>query len=245
MKPLLRWILDSVLPPSCLVCSEPVQADGQFCAVCFGKVNFITSPFCACCGVPFNFQPAFGAEHLCMACNESHPAYTMARAAILYDESARRMILPFKYGDRAESAPNLARLMVRAGGSLLQSADLLVPVPLHVSRLRQRRYNQAALLAKALAKQTGKPVELDALVRTRETRKLEGMDVPTRRQELDNAITFKPQKHMKGKRVLLIDDVMTTGATAHQCARALRAAGAGQVDVLTIARVADPRFMQN
>lgn len=245
MKPLLRWILNSVLPASCLLCSEPVESDGQFCISCFRRVNFITSPFCACCGVPFNFQPALGKEQLCMSCNASPPAYNMARAAIRYDEVARRMILPFKYGDKAEAAPHLAWLMHRAGGELLQRADLLVPVPLHSARLRQRRYNQAALLARSLAKLTGLAACLDALVRTRATAALEGMDATARRKELEGAMSLKSGVGIQGQHILLIDDVMTTGATAHQCARVLRSGGARQVDVLTIARVEDPRLTQN
>lgn len=173
----------------------------------------------------------------------SKPAYCFARAALRYDETARRIILPFKYGDRAEMAPNLARLMARAGAELLQTADLLVPVPLHPSRLRQRRYNQAALLTVSLARLANKKVALEALVRTRPTRKLEGMDAPARREELEGAIGLKAGLNIQGRRILLIDDVMTTGTTAHQCAKILCGGGALDVDVLTIARVEDPRLM--
>lgn len=243
MKPLLRWLLDSVLPPSCLVCAEPVAADGQFCLRCFKNVNFISPPFCACCGVPFGFQQSGDAGLLCSACKAAPPAYELARAAIKYDETARRMILPFKYGDRAEAAPNLAKVMSRAGAELLQAADILVPVPLHPARLRQRRYNQAALLASALARQAGKQVALEALVRARPTKPLEGMDAFARREELAGAITLRDGTEMQGRRVLLIDDVMTTGTTAHQCALALRQGGAARVDVLTIAHVEDSRLL--
>lgn len=240
MKPLLRWILDSVLPPSCLVCSEPVEADGQFCLACFKRVNFITPPFCACCGVPFGFQQPEVGDTLCSACRSAPPAYHIARAAIRYDETAKQMILPFKYGDRAEAAQNLARLMRRAGSAMLQDADLLVPVPLHPTRLRQRRYNQAGLLASALARQTGKKLALGALIRTRATKKLADMDAQTRRQELNNAISLQDGAAVSGKRILLIDDVMTTGTTAHHCALALCQGGATRIEVLTIAHVEDP-----
>lgn len=242
MKPLLRWLLDSVLPPSCLVCSEPVTSDGQFCVTCFGKVSFITPPFCRRCGVPFSFHPPGGDDLLCVACITSPPCFDVARAAVRYDETARRMVLPLKYGDRAETTRNLARLMARFGQELLQDATLLVPVPLHARRLRQRRYNQAALLATSLARLTGKPRDLRALLRTRPTRALEGMDAASRRKELEGAILPRPGAAVRGKRVLLIDDVMTTGSTANQCALALREAGAIQVNVLTIARVADRRL---
>lgn len=178
-----------------------------------------------------------------MACRVSKPAYRFARAALRYDETARRIILPFKYGDRAEMASNLALLMARAGAELLQAADLLVPVPLHAGRLRQRRYNQAALLTMSLARLVNKKVALEVLVRARPTRKLEGMDAPSRREELEGAIRLKSGANIQGQRILLIDDVMTTGTTAHQCAKALCDGGALEVDVLTIARVEDPRVM--
>ncbi len=125
---------------------------------------------------------------------------------------------------------------------MLQSANLLVPVPLHTARLRQRRYNQAALLAISLARLTGRPLGLDTLRRWRATRPLEGLSMAERRMELTGAITVRREADVAGKRVLLVDDVMTTGATAHQCALALREAGAARVDVLTVARVADPRL---
>lgn len=165
----------------------------------------------------------------------------MARSALRYDETARRMILPLKYSGQSEAAAGLARLMRRVGEDMLQAADLLVPVPLHAARLRKRRYNQAALLAIALARLTGRPLALDALCRKRATRQLEGLRLGERRAELENAIFLREGAVVRGKRVLLVDDVMTTGATAHQCALALRAGGAERVDVLTIARVADPR----
>lgn len=242
MKPLLRWVLDSVLPPSCLVCDETVEAEGQLCLNCFRTANFITAPLCACCGVPLPFAVEGTAEQYCGACEKTPPAFTTARAALRYDETAKRMILPLKYGDQSETAAGLARLMRRPGEEMLQAANLLVPVPLHTARLRQRRYNQAAVLAIALARLTGRPLELDILRRWRATRKLEGLDANERRAELAGAITLRRGAAVAGKRVLLVDDVMTTGATAHQCALALREAGAARVDVLTVARVADPRL---
>ncbi|HTQ71807.1 MAG TPA: ComF family protein [Acidocella sp.] len=242
MKPLLRWVLDSVLPPSCLVCTEAVEAEGQLCLKCFNTANFITAPLCACCGVPLAFAGPGAQELRCSACEAAPPAFTMARAALRYDETARRMILPLKYNDQSEAASGLARLMRRPGEAMLQSANLLVPVPLHAARLRQRRYNQAAVLAIALARLTGRPLGLDVLRRWRATRPLEGLGVAERRMELTGAIMLREGAQVAGKRVLLVDDVMTTGATAHQCALALRAAGAARVDVLTVARVADPRL---
>jgi ComF family protein len=160
-----------------------------------------------------------------------------------YDELSKRLILPFKY-DRTESARGIAKLMARAGAPLLLQADLLVPVPLHAARLRQRRYNQAALLAAALGRMAGRKVAPDALVRTKATPPLGGLGLENRRAVLDGAIAVRPGRGgaLAGKVVLLIDDVMTSGSTADACARALLGAGAACVNVLTAARVADPRF---
>ncbi len=242
MKPLLRWVLDSVLPPSCLVCDETVEAEGQLCVNCFRSANFVTAPLCGCCGVPLPLTLEGGARQLCGTCEAAPPAFSTARAALRYDEVAKRMILPLKYGDQSEAASGLARMMRRPGEEMLQAANLLVPVPLHATRLRQRRYNQAAVLAIALARLTGRPLGLDVLRRWRATRKLEGLNAVERREELADSINLRAGADVKGKRVLLVDDVMTTGATAHQCAVALREAGAERVDVLTVARVADPRL---
>lgn len=242
MKPLFRWVLDSVLPPSCLACDQSVQSDGQLCLKCFNTANFVTAPLCDCCGVPMPFVMDSAKTPRCGTCEAFSPAFEMARAALRYDATAKKMILPLKYGDQSEAASGLARLMRRPGEAMLQAANLLVPVPLHAARLRKRRYNQAAVLAIALARLTGRPLGLDVLRRWRATRKLEGLSARERREELADTISLRRGADVAGKRVLLIDDVMTTGATAHQCALALREGGAKRVDVLTLARVADPRL---
>lgn len=242
MKPLLRWMLDTLLPPACLACDMPVEKEGQFCAGCFPAANFISAPLCACCGVPLGYELAAGPGRICANCTKAPPAFTQARAALRYDEAAKKLILPLKYADHTEAVQGLAALMRRPGEALLQAADLLVPVPLHPARLRVRRFNQAGLLAIALARLTGRPLGLEALARRKPTAPLEGMGEAARRAEMRDAISLRPGADMRGKRVLLIDDVMTTGATAHECAAALRAGGARRVDVLTAARVADLRL---
>lgn len=158
-----------------------------------------------------------------------------------YDAVARRLILPLKYQDRSEIAVALAHLMYRHWPALFKGVEVIVPVPLHPARLRQRRYNQAALLATSLAKHTGIPARLDLLRRCRPTRALAGMSASQRREELLDAILLKPGAQVAGRVFMLVDDVITTGTTAHHCALALRAGGAARVEVLTIARVEDPR----
>jgi ComF family protein len=241
LRPFGAHVLDLLLPPNCLACDAPVDADGQFCLPCFRRANFISAPFCRQCGVPLPF--GLGTNGLCQLCGDDPPSFTQARAALRYDDLSRRLILPFKYSDRTDAANGLALLMARAGASLLAKADMLVPVPLHKTRLRQRRYNQAALLAAALGRIGKIPVQLDALVRSRATVALGPLSLVERRTELDGAITARSSRAsgLASQRILLIDDVMTSGSTANACAVALLAAGALQVDVLTAARVPDPR----
>src|SRR5580658_2106508 len=171
--------LDLVLPPTCVLCSEPVDAPGLLCGSCFGELSTIGEPCCGCCGVPFELAWHAAEGDLCQRCVDVPPPYHRARAALNYDKASRRLVLPFKHGDRTEFATILARLMARAGAKLLLEADILVPVPLHRHRLFVRRYNQAALLAQALGRMalgrmalgrgSGRRVVLDALARRRVT----------------------------------------------------------------------------
>ena len=235
-----RVALDALLPPQCLTCDQPVGTPGQFCAACFRRASLITDPCCAACGRPFG---AGQAPRLCEPCLDHPPAWTAARAALKYDDQARRIILPFKYGDRIETARALAPLMARAGAALLDAADLLVPVPLHRGRLLSRRYNQAALLVQALARLSRKPAVLDALRRVRATRNLGTLSAAERKRELAGAFAVRASRQgiLRDARVLLVDDVLTSGSTADACARTLLEAGVSRVDVLAAARVADLR----
>ena len=244
LLPAAKHVLDLLLPPNCLAGDAPVDADGQFCLDCFRQANFISAPLCRQCGVPLPFGAAGGAGGCCEVCAAVPPAFHEARAALRYDALSQLLILPFKHGDRTEAARGLALLMARAGARLLEGAELLVPVPLHRDRLRQRRYNQSALLCVALGQIARRPVLPDALVRRRATVPLGPLGFAERREELDGAILVHPGRvgRLEGKAILLVDDVMTSGATANACALALLGAGAAKVDVLTAARVPDPRM---
>jgi ComF family protein len=239
-----RALLDMLLPPQCVACDAPVDAPGLLCADCFRRTGFITEPCCIRCGVPFAAVGLGGAEHLCPSCRAAPPVFHRARAALRYDAQARRLILPFKHADRTEMASVLAPHMARAGAALLREVDLLVPVPLHRMRLFRRRYNQAALLAQAVGRIAERPCLLDALQRRRATATLGDKSAAERAVEVADAFAARPSRvaRLVGKRILLIDDVMTSGATANACAVALLAAGAAQVDVLVAARVPDPRL---
>ncbi len=239
-----RALLDLLLPPHCVVCDAPVDAPDLLCAECFRRTGFITEPFCARCGVPFANSALGGAEQLCPGCRSEPPRFGRARAALRYDAQGRRLILPFKHADRTELASVLAPQMARAGATLLRDADLLVPVPLHRARLFRRRYNQAALLAKAVGRIAGRACLPDALIRHRATASLGEKSAAERVAEVAGAFAVRPSRasRLRGQHVLLVDDVMTSGATADACAEVLLAAGATSVDVLAAARVPDPRL---
>lgn len=232
-----------MLPPACPTCDRLVDQPGQLCAACFGKTRFLAPPLCTRCGVPFEAAAKGGLDLLCTGCREDPPPWRQARGALRYDDQARRLILPFKHGDRLELRDMLARHMARAGAALLQRADLIVPVPLHRRRLLARRYNQAALLAQALSRISARPAVLDALRRTRPTPPLGGMGAAPRAAALAGAFAMRQRRRdlVADARVLLVDDVMTSGATAAACAKVLLGAGALDVDVLVAARVPDPR----
>jgi ComF family protein len=226
--------LDVLLPPRCLVCGEPVGEAGVLCAGCWREVTFLGPPQCACCGMPFPYDAGAGA--LCAGCSAAAPPFARARAAFRYDEASRGMVLAFKHGDRTHAAPAFGTWMKRAGAELLETADALVPVPLHWTRLFVRRYNQSALLAQAIHAAGGPPVEPDLLVRRRRTPSQGRLGRTGRARNVQGAFRLKPGASVRGSRLVLVDDVLTTGATVTECARILRRAGAERVDVLTLAR---------
>ncbi len=244
MQTVGRAVLDLLLPPQCLTCDAPVDAPGRFCATCFVQAGFITEPCCDRCGTPFARANQGGPELICDVCRADPPPWTQARGALRYEAQGRNLVLPLKYADRLENAAALAPFMLRAGIALVRDADVLVPVPLHRRRLLARRYNQAALLARAVARLGARPALLDALQRIRITAPLADLPAEARAREVHEAFAIRPSRQpaIAGKRILLIDDVLTSGATARACTLTLLAAGAVRVDVLVATRVRDPRY---
>jgi ComF family protein len=236
-----RWtgaaarLLDLILPQTTLA-GAPAQSGGLPAAAWQG-IEFIADPVCDGCGSPFPYDP--GEAVRCPACMARPRAFARARAACLYDGASRGPILMFKHGDRTDLAVLFGRWLERAAGELLGEADVVVPVPLHRWRLLRRRYNQAAELARPLARRSGLAYLPDVLVRERATETQGGKSAGGRRRNVAGAFSVPEARRtqVEGKRVLLIDDVLTTGATAHGCARALLAAGAAQVDLAVIAKV--------
>lgn len=232
-----RGLVDLVLPPRCLGCGALVADQGALCAACWQALTFLGEPACACCGLPFAHDQGAGAR--CAACLAAPPAFDRARALWRYDEGSKGLILAFKHADRTDAAPALARWLARAGQALLPDCDLVAPVPLHWRRLFRRRYNQAALLATALGRQAGRPVAPDLLRRRRDTPSQGHLSRGARQRNVAGAFAVAPRwrDRLAGRRVLLVDDVLTTGATVEAAAAALTRAGAAGVDVLTLARV--------
>lgn len=235
IKEAARMTLDAVLPPQCLACNASVDRPGNLCAGCFTKFTFITPPHCDCCGVPLE-TPVIE-DVLCGACLSDRPAFDQARAVFLYTADSRHLILKLKHGDRTDAAVSLARWMQRAGVALIADCDVIVPVPLHRWRLLSRMYNQSALLANALGNECGKPVIPDAVTRVKATPVQGGLDRAARRKNVARAFAVKNPSVIQDRRVLLIDDVLTTGATTSACAATLLGAGAASVSVLVLARV--------
>ena len=233
-----RAFVDFLLPPQCAACNARIDAHGHVCGACWRSLRFIAPPFCQTLGIPFAVDPGFPA--VSARATSDPPAYDRARAVVLFDDVSRALIHALKYRDRHDLASMMGRLMARAGADLLAEATLIAPVPLHRGRLWSRRFNQSALLARAVAEETGHPLVHDALIRVRPTAHQVGLTADQRRRNVAGAFAVRAEltDRLKGQRIVLIDDVLTTGATAEGCARTARRAGAERVDALVFVRVA-------
>lgn len=232
-----RRVLDALVPPRCLGCRTIVAEDGALCPTCWSDISFIAPPQCAICGLPFTVDP--GGEAICGACSIKRPAFDRARAVFLYSEGGRRLVLDYKHRDRTHGAAPFADWIERAAPDLCAEADIVVPVPLHWTRLFKRGYNQSALIGRVLGQKLGLIFDPMILKRVRRTPSQVGLSADARRKNVGGAfaVNSKRAKTLKGKRVLLVDDVLTTGATVEGCAKVLKNAGVAAVDVVTLARV--------
>lgn len=233
-----RAALDIVLPPRCLSCQDIVTKQGTFCAACWPQLEFLTAPLCGRCGTALPAGSVHGLT--CGRCLAAPPSFATARAVWRYDGAARAALLGFKHADRQEHARHFVSHMLRLDiPELADQQTMLVPVPLHRWRLWRRGYNQALELARALARLTGQPLRPDTLVRHRATVSQQGLDAEARRKNVTGAFSV-PDRHaasIRGRQLLLLDDVITTGSTIESCTRALLKAGAARVSVLSVAMV--------
>ncbi|WP_439534231.1 double zinc ribbon domain-containing protein [Polymorphobacter sp.] len=235
----LAALFDLVLPPRCAGCGVIVDGDGRFCGGCWQGLDFLGSPQCESCGTPFAYDRGTGVR--CGACEAAPPPWGRARAALAYQGAARTALLRFKLADRQHLAAMMVPHMARAGAGLLGPAVLLVPVPLHRWRLWRRGFNQSALLARGLARAGLGVLHVDALVRVRPTLPSVGLNPSERAANVKGAFVVPRPERIVGRNVVLVDDVLTSGATASACASSLLQAGAATVDVLTWARVVRDR----
>jgi ComF family protein len=234
LRRLGRAVVDGVLPPRCLACGATVDEIDALCGQCWAAINFFAPPWCSNCGLPFPHPMGEGA--VCGDCARQQPSWDRARAVLRYDRHSRRLVLMLKHGDQTHLARAFGRWMQRVGGEVLADADYAMPVPLHWTRLFRRRFNQAGLLAQAIRAAGGPPVAADWLVRRRRTPSQGTLGPLARARNVRGAFALRRGCSVAGKRVVLIDDVLTTGATAEECARVLRRAGAAYVGVLVLAR---------
>ncbi len=240
----IRNLVDFVLPPRCPLTGEMVDSQGMVSPDAWKTLSFIAPPYCGACGHPFEFAVADGggAAMLCAACLAEPPQYTKARAAMTYNDHSRDFILGFKHGDQTQSVVAMVPWLYQAGLEFWKDADVITPVPLHPWRLLRRRYNQAGLMGRVMADRTKIKFIPDILLRTRHTPVQGHLNASERHKNVASAFSIHEKRlaDVMGKNIVLIDDVYTTGSTVNECAKILKKAGAGNVYILTLARVVKP-----
>lgn len=228
---------DLLVPPTCLTCDRFVDRQGGCCPNCWGQLRFIAPPLCPVMGAPFSVD--IGPDALSTEAIANPPPFNRLRAVLLYDDLARKLVSLLKFSDRTDLAPWMAKWMQVAGKELLDDADLVIPVPLHSRRLFSRRFNQSSELARNISKTANAEFRPDLLLRRKQTKQQVGLSKTARERNLAGAFVVPDAQriNIKGQKVLLVDDVYTTGATVRAATRALKRGGASQVDVLVFAKV--------
>lgn len=232
-----RVVRDWIVPPTCLMCDAIVDRSGGCCSKCWGTIRFVARPYCEVLGSPFSYDMGEGA--LCAEAIANPPPFRRARSAVIYDDPIRRLVSGLKYSDRLDVAPWIAKWMARSGRQLFEEDPLVIPIPLYKTRLLTRRFNQSAEIARNICKDKNVEYKPEALKRIRKTKQQVGLSRQERAKNVSGVFRV-PQEfalELKGRPVLIIDDVFTTGATVSSAAKALNRVGVASVDVLTFARV--------
>lgn len=232
-------LCDMIWPPECPLARRPVDRQGHLSAAAWRRLDFISDPHCETCGSPLPYSGGGASDDglICGACIGAPPVWDFARAPLVYGEASKPLVLALKKADRRDMLPLFARWMAASVRAELSEACLIIPVPLHWRRLFARRYNQAALLAQALGRETGLPVETGCLYRRRATPSQAGQGVRGRRRNMAGAFAIRRPERLKDRPVLLVDDVLTTGATVAACSHKLKRAGSPRVGIVTLCRV--------
>ncbi len=229
--------VDVILPPRCPISGDIVQSQGATSPKSWAELDFISNPLCSHCGIPMNFELADNLK--CMSCIDEPPPFKSARSVFKYGGLSRDLILGFKHGDKTHFVSLFIPFMEQVGSSLLSQADYIIPVPLHYMRFISRRYNQAAIISSALSKSSNIPHLPLAMKRVRATPSQGHLNSSEREKNVKKAFDVNQKYHslLKGKSVILVDDVYTTGATVKECSKNLLKHGASEVNILTVARV--------
>jgi len=235
LKKLWTLILNTILPPRCSLCGQLTQSSQSLCADCFAELDFITPPLCQTCGLPL--PPLVHGDLKCVRCLSQKSYFDTARACVLYNDISKKLIQNFKYYDHTELADILASLMARISDIDYKMFDLIIPIPIHTEKLKSRKYNQAALLAQKMGNILNLPVQLNLLVKITSTPAQAGLSFVQRQKNIKNSFNLNPKAatKLKGKNILLIDDVITTTATINEASRILKKHKARQVVAITFA----------
>ncbi len=232
-KILLAKFLNVLYPPKCISCNRNVDDIHVFCQRCWARIEFISSPSCKKCCIPL---PTDYLGEKCGKCIEFNPIFDKCISIFRYDNFTKKLIHDFKFNDKSHYGKSFAKLIIRKAGRLIYEADLILAVPMHKINLRLRKYNHALLIVKNICKLSDKPFNVDLLVKSKQSPSQIGLSRSERMRNLDNTFSITKSSLIKGKVIVLVDDVMTTGATANECAKTLRKAGAKRVNIVTVAR---------